>query len=109
MVPGDIVLLESGDKINADIRLIEAITLSVDESILTGESRTVVKNIHPLAPETILAERSNMIFAGTIVATGKGTGIVVHTGMQTELGAIAQMVQSTTETQTPLQKKLKKL
>lgn len=109
LVPGDIVLLESGDKINADIRLIEAITLSVDESILTGESRTVVKNIHPLAPETILAERSNMIFAGTIVATGKGTGIVVHTGMQTELGAIAQMVQSTTETQTPLQKKLKKL
>jgi len=109
LVPGDIVLLEAGDKINADIRLIEAINLTVDESILTGESNTVNKQTNILPEKTIIAERHNMVFAGTITSTGKAKGIVVKTGMQTELGAIAEMVQSTKEIQTPLQKKLKKL
>ena len=109
LVPGDIVLLEAGDKISADIRLIEAINLTIDESILTGESNTVNKNTDIIPEKTILAERHNMAFAWTITSTGKAKGIVVKTGMQTELGAIAEMVQSTKETQTPLQKKLKKL
>ncbi len=109
LVPGDIVLLEAGDKINADIRLIEAINLTVDESILTGESNTVNKQTNILPEKTIVAERHNMVFAGTITSTGKAKGIVVKTGMQTELGSIAEMVQSTKEIQTPLQKKLKKL
>lgn len=89
--------------------MIETINLTVDESILTGESKTVSKQTNILPQNTILAERENIVFTGTITSTGKGKGIVVATGMQTELGAIAEMVQSTKDTQTPLQKRLKKL
>lgn len=109
LVPWDIVWIQAGDKINADMRLIETVDLSIDESILTGESKTVKKSTQLLQAQTIVAERSNMVFAGTIVATGKWIGIVVYTWMQTQLGTIAKMVQTTNDTQTPLQKKLKRL
>lgn len=109
LVPWDIVLLETGDKINADMRLLECIDLSVDESILTGESKTVQKSTNPLKIDTIIAERSNMVFAGTMVARGKWIWIVVYTGMKTQLGNIAYMVQTTQDTKTPLQQKLQKL
>jgi Ca2+-transporting ATPase len=90
LVPGDIVLLEPGAKVAADLRLLTGRNLALDESLLTGESLPVVKDPDTrLAPETVLAERTNMAFAGTLVTTGRATGIVVATGLDTELGAIA--------------------
>ena len=90
LVPGDIVLLESGDKISADMRLIKCYNFQVDESVLTGESITVLKNTETISDETILAERKNMVYAGTAVVTGRATAIVVETGIMTEIGKIAK-------------------
>lgn len=106
VVPGDILLLNAGDKVAADARLIEAINLRVDESMLTGESAPVEKNTETLDPDTPLAERTNMVFAGTAIVYGKGKGIVVATGRNTELGKIAESLQEVSTEKTPLEKQL---
>jgi len=109
LVPGDIVTLESGDRVPADIRLFEAINLKIDESPLTGESVPVNKTTEPVAENTHLAERFSTAWSGTAVTNGKGRGIVVETGMSTELGRIAKLTQDVTRESTPLQKKLDNL
>ncbi len=93
LVPGDIVLLESGDRVPADIRLVSSLDLETDESLLTGESTAVLKNANTILDEnTVLGDRCNMAFAGSLVARGRGRGIVVHTALATELGRIAAAV-----------------
>ena len=88
LVPGDIVLLNSGDHISADMRIIECINLQVDESILTGESTSVIKNNLPIEKDVILAERHNMLFAGCSIFTGRCKALVVKTGINTIIGNI---------------------
>jgi Ca2+-transporting ATPase len=109
LVPGDIVLLAGGDVITADLRLIEASKLQANESALTGESVPVGKGVEPLEGEVPLAERSNMAFKGTAVTRGAGEGVVVHTGMETELGHISSLVEEAEEEVTPLEKRLDQL
>ncbi len=106
IVPGDVVLLESGDKVPGDLRLVAIRDLRVDESALTGESVAVEKTDTVLPPETVVADRKNMAFSGTLVTYGQGTGVVVGTGSATELGRIHQLMGETTEIATPLTKKL---
>ncbi len=106
LVPGDIVLLEIGDNIPADLRLLECFNLKVDESSLTGESNSVSKNSEPLAPDTLLSEQFNMGWMGTAVVNGRARGLVIATGMTTQLGKVALMTQSVEAQPTPLQKKL---
>jgi Ca2+-transporting ATPase len=109
LVPGDIVLLEEGDKVAADLRLISAADLDVEEAALTGESMPVTKDATlVLKPGTPLADRVNMTFMGTRVSRGRARGVVVNTGMHTELGAIAGMLAAVEEEQTPLQEQLEK-
>jgi Ca2+-transporting ATPase len=105
IVPGDIIILETGDRVPADIRLFETRSIKVDESSLTGESIPVEKSESLLPAETILAERSNIAHSGTIITYGRGKGVVFGTGMKTEIGKIASMIQEE-EIETPLQKKL---
>jgi P-type Ca2+ transporter type 2C len=109
VVPGDILVLETGDRIPADARLIDAHELRVDESMLTGESEAVSKNEEPLSKETPLADRTNMVHMSTSVVGGRGEAVVVATGMKTELGTIAEQVESTEKEATPLQKRMGKL
>ncbi len=109
IVPGDIILLEEGDKISADARLIHVDYFKVDESTLTGESIPVTKITKPLRGKQQLAEQINMVFAGTMVVAGRAKAIVVNTGHKTEMGKIASLVQETQDTITPLQKRLQKL
>lgn len=104
IVPGDIALLEEGNRISADMRLIEVSNLKTDESMLTGESLPNLKDVNPLG-DLPLPDRKNMVFMGTLVSYGRGKGIVVSTGMRTEMGKIAGLVQQKEE-ETPLQKKL---
>jgi len=106
LVPGDIVFLEIGDKIPADLRLLESFNLKVDESSLTGESESVAKQTSVLEADTPLSKISNMGWMGTAVVNGRATGVVVQTGMNTEFGKIAQMMQSVEAEPTPLQKNL---
>ncbi|MCW4052771.1 MAG: cation-translocating P-type ATPase [Candidatus Bathyarchaeota archaeon] len=106
IVPGDIFLLEAGDRIAADARLLEAIDLSVDEAILTGESAPAAKNIRVLAVDTPVADRKNMGFMGTHVTYGRGKAIVVSTGMNTQFGKIAEMVQEVEKEEIPLKLRL---
>lgn len=106
IVPGDVVLLNSGDVITADLRLIEASKLQVDESALTGESVPVSKQTEPVAAEVPLAEQRNMVFKGTAVTRGSGAGVVIATGMQTELGRISELVEEAETEATPLEKRL---
>ena len=106
VVPGDILLLYTGDKIVADARLIEAANLRTDEAPLTGESTPVSKNITPLPEETTISERTNTVLTGTMVSYGRGKALVTSTGMNTEFGKIAKMVQTTEEEETPLEKRM---
>lgn len=108
IVPGDIVLLSSGDKISADLRLIEVNNLTIDESVLTGESTSVSKISSVINKDVILAERKNMAYAGTSVLSGRGVGIVTATGLNTELGEIAQKVNTTKDTKSPLTIRMEK-
>ncbi len=106
LVPGDIVLLQSGDKVPADLRLFVSRELQIDESALTGESIPVSKKIDSLPADTILADRRNMAYAGTLVTFGQGNGIVVATGDQTETGRISGLIAEAVEISTPLTKKI---
>ncbi|MDI6798972.1 MAG: calcium-transporting P-type ATPase, PMR1-type [Candidatus Aenigmarchaeota archaeon] len=108
LVPGDLILLEEGDRVPADARLIDVINLTVDESALTGESVPVEKEVKTLG-EVPIAERKNMVFMGTFVTYGRAKAIITDTGMRTEFGKIAGLVQATKEERTPLQVKLDKL
>ncbi|HEY9841901.1 MAG TPA: cation-translocating P-type ATPase [Candidatus Obscuribacterales bacterium] len=107
LVPGDILLLEAGDLVPADARLLEVHQLKVEEAALTGESAPVRKQIEASgAGETALAERRNMLYMGTHVSYGRSLALVVATGMQTELGRIATLIQDVAPTSTPLQQRL---
>lgn len=109
LVPGDLVVLEEGQKITADIRLTEVINLQTIEAPLTGESTPVSKKIENIEGNLPLGDQKNMAFSGTIVSAGKGMGLVVSTGMNTQIGKIAHLVSSQQETETPMQIKLDKL
>jgi len=107
VVVGDIVVLDAGDYIPADVRLVESMNMRVDESSLTGESMPVRKNADAvLDPETVLGDRINLAFSGCIVTYGRGAGVVYATGMNTEMGKIATLLEDTDEAKTPLQEKL---
>jgi Ca2+-transporting ATPase len=110
IVPGDIVYLHAGDRVCADLRLSNAENLLADESPLTGESTPVSKEVSTLnAALSSIGDAYNMLFSGTLVTSGTGQGVVVATGMQTEIGNIATLIQEVEETSTPLQKRLAKL
>lgn len=109
MVPGDIVIVEGGDVVTADIRLFQASKLQADESTLTGESVPVGKEAGLLKEETLLAERHNMLFKGTALTRGSGEGVVVRTGMDTELGQISSLVEEAGEETTLLERQLNRL
>lgn len=94
LVRGDIVLLESGDKVSADMRLLDVNGLRIDESLFTGESVPVTKSVSELDPDAAIADRANMAYSGTLVVGGRGLGVVVRTAAATELGAINEMVQA---------------
>lgn len=104
IVPGDIILLEAGDKVPADARLISASNLKVNESTLTGESVAVDKDVRSLPGELTVSERENMVFMGTVVTYGRATAIIIATGMSTEMGRIAVGLQEVKSDPTPLQK-----
>jgi Ca2+-transporting ATPase len=110
LVPGDIVLLEAGDSLPADIRLVETVSLRTNEAALTGESVPVEKSIKALEQGDVpVGDQHNMAFMGTTITSGRGKGLVITTGMETELGKIAQMIQETPQETTPLQKRLAEL
>ena len=106
LVPGDVVLLESGAFVPADLRLAEAVNLKIDESTLTGESVAAEKQSEPLPDEALpIADQKDLAFSGTVVTYGRGQGIVVATGMKTELGKIAALISAEQKEETPLEKK----
>ncbi|MBI3109818.1 calcium-translocating P-type ATPase, PMCA-type [Candidatus Daviesbacteria bacterium] len=109
LVPGDLVELEEGQKVAADIRLTQVSYLQTNEASLTGESTPINKKIDVLAGEIAVADQKNMVFSGTTVASGHGIGLVVSTGMQTQIGKVAGLVSSQQETETPMQQKLNRL
>jgi len=109
VVPGDIVVLTTGEKVPADGRLIESVNLRANEASLTGESVPVSKTTAPLPAKTFLADRRNLVFAATLIDSGRGKAVVIGTGMSTELGKIAGLVQQETSAETPLQKQLNRL
>lgn len=102
LVPGDLVLLEAGDKVPADLRLIEVKALRAQEAILTGESVAVEKALAPVAPDMSVGDRSSMAFSGTLIAAGTGRGVVVATGAQTEIGRISTLLGTVEVLTTPL-------
>ncbi|NYZ78126.1 HAD-IC family P-type ATPase, partial [Candidatus Micrarchaeota archaeon] len=107
LVPGDVLVLEEGDKVTADCRLFEVVSLEADEAALTGESMPTKKNaLIAVGEKQPVNEQANMLFLGTIVTRGRGKAVVVATGMSTELGKIAEMVSGSQDEETPLQKKL---
>lgn len=106
LVPGDIVFLQSGDKVPADMRLIKTRELQIDESALTGESLPVEKNEKVLDKSTVLADRKNMAYSGTLVTYGTATGCIVHTGQNTEIGEISELIENTKLLETPLTRKI---
>ncbi|WP_273483226.1 calcium-transporting P-type ATPase, PMR1-type [Desulforamulus ruminis] len=111
MVPGDIVLLDTGDRVPSDLRLLSVANLEVEESALTGESNPVKKRVANMAgvEEVSLGDTRNMAYMGTVVVRGRGRGVVTATGMQTEMGHITKMIQEAEEDQTPLQRRLEQL
>jgi len=109
LVPGDVVVLEGGDIVSADMRLARVSKLQVDESVLTGESMPVGKQTTPVEEDALLAERRSMLYKGTALTRGSGEALVVATGMQTELGRISELVEQAEETATPLEKRLDRL
>jgi P-type Ca2+ transporter type 2C len=110
LVPGDIVLLEAGNMVPADCRLVECANLRAEEASLTGESEPVDKIFHPLPDADLsLGDRLNMVYMGTLVTYGRGQAVVVATGMRTELGRIADLIQTVEREPTPLQKRLDRL
>jgi cation-transporting ATPase F len=106
VVPGDLVVLEPGDKVPADLRLVDAHELRVDESALTGESAPATKATDALPAGTVLADRGNMAFSSTLVTSGSGVGVVATTGARTEIGLIHGLMGRTTAPQTPLTRKI---
>jgi P-type Ca2+ transporter type 2C len=108
LVPGDIVMLKSGDKVPADMRLIKSKDLRVEESPLTGESTAVEKNTDPVEEDAILGEHYSMAYSGTVVTYGKATGVVTATGKDTEIGKINQMISEVDQITTPLLKQIEK-
>ncbi|TSC78611.1 MAG: Ca2+-transporting ATPase [Candidatus Peregrinibacteria bacterium Gr01-1014_25] len=110
IVPGDILLLHTGDRVAADARVLESVSLHADEASLTGESLPVSKITDPVSGgDTALGDRRNMVYAGTSVTYGRGSAVVAATGMQTELGRIAGLLQTVETTETPLQENLDRL
>jgi P-type Ca2+ transporter type 2C len=109
LVPGDVVILEAGDVVTADLRLSEASNLQADESVLTGESAPVMKSIKPVNKDAALGDRLSMAFKGTAITQGAGEGIVTATGMKTQLGRISDLVQSAEGEVAPLERRLDKL
>ncbi|MDZ7662956.1 cation-transporting P-type ATPase [Thiohalophilus sp.] len=106
LVPGDVVLLQSGDKVPADLRLFKSRQLRIDESLLTGESMASEKSREPDDPKTLLADRAAMAYSGTLVTYGQGLGVVVAIGNETEVGRISDMLQSVETLTTPLLQKI---
>src|SRR5690625_5066170 len=106
LVPGDIVLLEAGDYIPADGRLLDAESLKINEGMLTGESEAVDKFTTPIAEEVTLGDQLNMVFSSSFVVNGRGKFVVTGTGEKTEIGKIAEMIETAEKKQTPLQRKL---
>ena len=106
LVVGDIVLIDEGSRVPADIRLIEATNVAVDQSMLTGESLPASKQVSLFSAKTVLAEQKNMLFSGTIIVRGHGKGVVVATGMRTEFGKIVNFVTEEDDAQTPLEKSI---
>jgi P-type Ca2+ transporter type 2C len=110
LVPGDVVVLRAGNRVPGDARLIEAVNLQIQEAALTGESVPVEKHVAPLSnPELALGDRKNMAYAGTVATYGRGRAMIIATGMTTEFGKIAQMLQTVETAKTPLQDNLDKL
>lgn len=109
LVPGDIAILEGGDVVTADMRLLEAAKLQANESALTGESVPVGKQVEPVEADAPVAERASMVFKGTAITRGSGVAVVVTTGMETELGEISELVEEAEAEQTPLEERLDKL
>ncbi len=109
LVPGDIIVVEAGDMAPADIRLVESNNLRVNEAALTGESVPVRKSTEAVEDDIPLAERTSMLYKGTAITEGSGEGVVIGTGMQTELGRIAELTESAEKEATPLQKRLDRL
>jgi magnesium-transporting ATPase (P-type) len=108
LVPGDIVILESGDKIPADLRLVDAKNLRTEEAALTGESVPADKTTDAVPANATVGDRENMAFSGTMVVSGRATGVVVATGSETELGRINQLLTSVSPLETPLLRQIKK-
>jgi magnesium-transporting ATPase (P-type) len=108
LVPGDVVLLESGDRIPADLRLVEVRNLRTEEAALTGESVPIDKTTEAVAENATVGDREGMAFSGTLVASGRGTGVVVATGTGTELGRINQLMAAVSALETPLLRQIKK-
>ena len=110
LVPGDVVVLDTGDYVPADLRIVESANLKSQEASLTGESVPVDKNTETIDDEKVsLGDRTNMLFSSSLITYGRGKGIVVETGMNTEVGKIAKIISDTEGTETPLQTKLNKL
>ncbi|GAI29970.1 unnamed protein product, partial [marine sediment metagenome] len=103
VVPGDILLLRTGDRVPADARLVEAMNLRTDEASLTGESLPIEKITEPLPEDAVVGDRRNMIYMGTAAVYGRGSAVVTETGMKTEFGKIAGMLQEVETPRTPLQ------
>ena len=109
LVPGDIIILNAGDRVPADARLLEAVRLQTEESALTGESATIEKNVAPVSAETPLAERRSMLYLGTAIASGRAVAAVVNTGTATQLGKIGRLVATSTKERSPLEIQLANL
>ncbi|MGE5653515.1 MAG: calcium-transporting P-type ATPase, PMR1-type [Bacillota bacterium] len=109
LVPGDIMILDAGDRVAADGRLVEVTSLEAEEAALTGESQPVSKQLDPCPEDSPVGDQTNMVFMGTVATRGKGRAVVVHTGLETEMGLIARLMESGEEEPTPLQKRLDQL